>query len=125
MKSTFALAVALFGATIIAAPVSSSSSPHITFSLTNDYTGHNAQATILADGTFFGILSLFTNTNIDEDGLIIASSAQLIQFQDDVVCSFNAGGNIIPISGKKTFTNLGTDASKLVDLSDFTVQCQI
>lgn len=125
MRSTFAFTVALFGATIIAAPISSIPSTHITFSLTNDVTGHSAQATIPADGTFFGILSLFTKTNINEYGQIIASSAQLIQFEDDVSCSFNAGEYIIPISGRKTFTHLGTNTAKLVALNDFTVQCQI
>lgn len=124
MKSILTL-VAFFGASLSASPIKSTP-PRVTVSVTNDITGHSAQATVPADGTVFNVASLFQNSNIDERGQILATSAQLIQFVGGVFCSFNRDATIVPLNPTTTFTILNAeDVTSPAVLNHVTFQCQI
>ena len=102
--------------------------PKISVSVINDITGASAIATVVADGTVFPILELFGGSVLDQDGVVVASSAQLVAFVDNVFCSFNKGDLIIPINGKNfVFADLDGDkaVAKPRALNQFTFQCQI
>ena len=132
MKTSFALALTLFTAAISASPrivrPRQFVIPKITISVINDLTGASAHTTVAADGTVFPIRTLFGGSVLDVDGKVMASSAQLIQFVENVFCSFNKGDQIIPINGRNfVFADLdgNKDAAIPINLNDFTFQCQV
>ncbi|KAF2119431.1 hypothetical protein BDV96DRAFT_684030 [Lophiotrema nucula] len=129
MKTTFAAVALLFGAAI-AAPASTKSSQdgtQIKVSVINDQSSRNADATVAADGVANPIRDLFAKTAVDANGRIIASSAQLIQFVDNVTCCFSKNGQLIPITGRLTFADLDGNKGVAipVDITDFTFECRI
>lgn len=132
MKTSFAITLALLTTTITALPTTLTPRqtifPKISISVINDLTGASAVATVVADGTVFPILTLFGGSRIDIDGIVTASSAQLIAFVDNVFCSFNKDDLIIPINGKN-FVFADLDGNKEVavpiNLNAFTFQCQV
>ncbi|KAF2475357.1 uncharacterized protein BDR25DRAFT_301068 [Lindgomyces ingoldianus] len=132
MKFTLAIASTLFATAITAAPRIQKTRqvifPDITVSVINDQTGLSAAVTVPSDGTVFPIPMLFGGTALDNNGNILASSAQLVTFVENVFCSFNKGDLIIPINGKdKTFADLdgNKDAATPILLNEFTFQCQV
>ncbi|KAH7108754.1 hypothetical protein B0J11DRAFT_543750 [Dendryphion nanum] len=126
MKLDSIFVVTFLNAVAFAAP---SYSPRITISVTNDLTGRNAVTTIPANGRFQNISSLFKNSAIDEHGRILASSAQLVGFVENVFCSFNNKDIVIPLNSAATFAVLGRDleSASLVPtlLNNFQLQCQV
>lgn len=106
MKSTFAVVLAFFAASLIAAPTGSS--PAITIQFANDISGRNADATLIADGNPNAVANLFAGSPIDNGGKIIATSAQLVNFPQGVFCVIKAfdGTVITNLNTDKTFADL-------------------
>ncbi|KAF2799798.1 hypothetical protein K505DRAFT_332263 [Melanomma pulvis-pyrius CBS 109.77] len=132
MKPSFATTLALLTTGITALPATLTPRqtifPKISISVINDLTGASAVATVVADGTVFPILTLFGGSRIDIDGIVTASSAQLIAFVDNVFCSFNKDDLIIPINGKNfVFADLdgNKEVAAPINLNAFTFQCQV
>lgn len=124
MKSILAL-VAFFSASLSASPIKFTP-PSVTVSVINGITGYSAQATVPADGTVFTVPDLFQNSDIDERGQILATSAQLIQFVEGVFCSFNRDTTVVPLNPTTTFTILNAeDVTSPALLNDVTFQCQV
>ncbi|KAF2011057.1 hypothetical protein BU24DRAFT_427266 [Aaosphaeria arxii CBS 175.79] len=125
MKTTSAVAFALFGAALSAPSLRERQVPTVTLSLINDQSGANAPATVNADGTVYTIPSLFSGSRVDNAGNILASSAQLVKFPTDVYCSFNAPGKTVNINSRQTWVDLDlTPGAVPVNLNGFTFTCK-
>lgn len=117
MKATFAAILALAATTIASPFASKRDNTAITFSLTNDQTGTNAPATISVADTTFTIASLFDYTNLNVNGEILASSAQLVanpnnlNFECDIVLY---GETIGVLTQDQTFANLEGAGNPLI-----------
>ena len=125
MKSSFAVLVGLFAATISAAPAITTT---VTVQLTNDLTGASGTTTVVADGTERSISSLFGNSGIAVNGQVLATSAQLTAFPQGVFCIIqNAGQNVGIFNFKKTFADLdgNPDAAIPQNLSGAILNCQV
>lgn len=100
--------------------------PPVTLSLINDQTGQSATTTVIADGSRSSLAQLFRNSNIDNNGRILASSAQLIDFVQGLFCVFQKGNIIIPINDEKTFVRFDqSQPALLVDLEGVFLQCEV
>jgi hypothetical protein len=58
----------------------------VTVQLSNDLSGANAEVSIYADGTDEAIQNLFGSTVIAKGGKVLATSAQLVKFSNEVFC---------------------------------------
>ncbi|KAE8382497.1 hypothetical protein BDV26DRAFT_253653 [Aspergillus bertholletiae] len=58
----------------------------VTIQLSNDWSGANAKASVATDGKLNQIKDLFSDTDLEKDGKIFATSVQLIKFHKDTVC---------------------------------------
>jgi hypothetical protein len=102
----------------------------ITIRIFNDQTGANAEASIPADGVPYSIPDLFRGKEIDSDGDIMGTSAQLVKFSDTTKCSLvnlNVRDWVFELDGRtKNFVDLGEDTSEasLVWLNGFTFRCR-
>ncbi|KAF2260323.1 hypothetical protein CC78DRAFT_536494 [Lojkania enalia] len=127
MKFTLALFTAVFASAISAAPaVSHETLPSITISVINDLTGASAQATVPGDGIARMLPDLFRGTAIDQNGAIVATSAQLIKFSPDTRCFFQNVNWIINLNGKDlTFADLdgNKDVAIPTYMNGFNLQC--
>ncbi|USP77247.1 uncharacterized protein yc1106_04521 [Curvularia clavata] len=131
MQFTTAIAATIlaFSASASAAAVSIPI-PQITLRIFNDQTGRNADTTVSADGIAVSIPSRFAGSAIDNNGNIIGTSAQLVQFQDNTKCqltNLNVPGWVIELDGRaKNFADLDGDKSKAIPtwLNGFQFSCQ-
>jgi hypothetical protein len=111
MKPTLAVVSALLATAITAAPVTTT----VTVQLANDFTGANADVPIIANGSPNAIATLFAGTSIDNDGQILATSAQLTQFVTGTSCVIEAGATVIgTLNTDQMFADL--DATPNVDV---------
>ncbi|PSN59225.1 hypothetical protein BS50DRAFT_261378 [Corynespora cassiicola Philippines] len=126
MKTSTAIASTLLGTVALAAP---SRRPLITVSLINEFAGTSGEATVPANGQFHDVPSLFGNSAIDENGQILASSANLTRFVDNVFCSFNKGDRIIAINSQTPSVDLDGNANvallEPILMNEFQLQCQV
>ncbi|KAF2799733.1 hypothetical protein K505DRAFT_332313 [Melanomma pulvis-pyrius CBS 109.77] len=128
MKFTPALTTALLIALTTAAPAlpPRETIPTITIAVTNDLTGLSATATVPGDGIARNIPDLFHGTPIDNNGAFIATSAQLVHFEDKTRCFFQNVNWIINLNGRDaTFVDLDGDraVASPVYLNGFNLQC--
>lgn len=128
MKFTPALTTALLIAFTTAAPTLAprETVPTITIAVTNDLTGLSATATVPGDGIARNIPDLFRGSAIDNNGAIIATSAQLVKFEDKTRCFFQNVNWIINLNGRDaTFVDLDGDreVASPVYLNGFNLQC--
>ncbi|OGM45352.1 hypothetical protein ABOM_005557 [Aspergillus bombycis] len=61
-------------------------SESVTVQLSNDWSGANAKAHVATDGRPHPIQELFDGSDIEKDGKIFATSAQLTKFHHNTVC---------------------------------------
>jgi hypothetical protein len=128
MKSAIITIIALT-APVLTAPIF----PAVTIQLSNDLTGANADAKLLADGTFYAIADLFDRTpiNINDtsgEARIIVSSAQLTQFPEGVFCIIKDDNmsRVSVLNFMSTFTDLAKAPNgQLLDVTEAHVNCQI
>ena len=130
MKFTIPLGATIFATTIYAVPASKfstrNSAPHVTLSVTNDLTGASASITVPTDGKARMIPDLFRGTAVDQNGAIVATSAQLIAFKADTHCFFQNVNWIINLYGKdKTYVDLDdvTNIAMPINMNEFNLQC--
>lgn len=128
MQLTLALVATLFSTSITAAPAIAcrAAAPTLTFQVSNDLTGRQASATVVADGIARNLIDLFRNSGIDDNGIIRGSSVQLTGgFNDNTKCFFQSGNTVINFNGKQTFADLDGDVTKAkpIELNGFNVQC--
>ncbi|PSN71218.1 hypothetical protein BS50DRAFT_570619 [Corynespora cassiicola Philippines] len=129
MQFTIALFTTLFATAISAAPATPearNAAPQYKISLTNDQTDANAVATVSGNGAAYWMTDLFRGSAIDNNGAIIATSAQLIDFKPNTRCFFQNYNWIINIDSKATWVDLdgNKDAVIPVYMNGFNIQCQ-
>jgi hypothetical protein len=113
-----------FASGITAAPTDNT----VTVRITNDQSGANAAATVIADNVPRPITSLFAGTAIANNGFV-ATSAQLTKFTDGAKCKLvntNSWGWTIELDGRaKNFADLDGDKTKAIPtwIGGFTFQC--
>lgn len=131
MKFTTSIMSALLGAASIvsAVPLDSSNTltrrqavPDVTVQLANDQSGANWAATFAADGSVHSINALYGSA-------IWASSAQLVNFPQNIVCFFSdANWNVFAdLTTQKTFVDLdgNPDVATPISLDGAFVYCHV
>ncbi|KAI8935060.1 hypothetical protein NX059_007658 [Plenodomus lindquistii] len=109
-----------------ATPASREAFPLVTVSIANDLTGANAAVTVFSDGLARNLIDLFSNTTIDQHGVIFGTSVQLIKFTPKTHCFFQNYNDIIQFGGEdKTYVDLDGNTGKAtpVNLNGFNLQC--
>ncbi|KAE8420228.1 hypothetical protein BDV36DRAFT_293361 [Aspergillus pseudocaelatus] len=61
-------------------------SDSVTLQLSNDWSGANAKASVATDGKAHPIQELFDDSDLEKDGKIYATSAQLTEFHHNTIC---------------------------------------
>jgi hypothetical protein len=130
MKSTIAAIVALAAVALAAPAVEKRQTDDITFSLSNDFSGHNAPATISVDNTDTSFEYLFGNSVLSVNGDITASSAQLVSNPQNLnfECDIVLNGNVIGVlTQTQTFANFNGQGNplKVIDVSAAEIICQL
>lgn len=93
-----------------------------TIQLANDQSGANANVAIPEDGTKYSIKSLWGKTAVAKNGVVYATSAQLVAFQQDTVCKIFGDGNLnVDLDARRTWAQL--NGGKVVDLDHAYVVC--
>ncbi len=126
MMAIFALVSLL--ATALAAPVIQPAAQVVTFQLTNDIAGITATGNIAANGVAVRLGDLFGNTNLVENGRVVATSAQLVANFQNTFCIFQNGGQAVDIANEQMpFAELdGVEGVAVeTDVTDFTFLCEI
>ncbi|CAL5874773.1 uncharacterized protein PFLUO_LOCUS9075 [Penicillium psychrofluorescens] len=117
-SNTAALAVAFLATSGLAAPFFTPTS--VTVQLANDQSGANADIAVPADGRAYFIEQLYGSTAVAEDGLIIASSAQVVSFQEGTSCTITGlSSPSVTLDSRKTWESFGG----VVDLCSATITC--
>ncbi|KAF2251312.1 hypothetical protein BU26DRAFT_518004 [Trematosphaeria pertusa] len=129
MQFTLALAAAIFASAISAAPAMQSRDtvyPLIKVSVMNDQTGRFATVEIPGDGHAHALPDLFRDSPIDQDGAIMATSAQLISYTPLTHCFFQNVNDIINMYGKgQNYVDLDGQAGVAAprNMNAFNLQC--
>ena len=130
MKSTIAAVLAFAVAALAAPAVEKRQTDTITFSVTNDFSGHNAPATISVDDTNTSFASLVGNSVLSAGGDITASSAQLVaNFQNlNFECDIVLDGTVIGVlTQDATFANFNGQGNplKVIDVTNAVIICEL
>lgn len=128
MKCTFALVATILAAAVSAAPAIASRDtvPTISVAVTNDQTGASAIATVPGDGIARNLTDLFRDSAIDQNGAIMATSAQLVKFTESTRCFFQNVNWIINMNGKDlTYADIDGQAHSAtpINMNGFNLQC--
>lgn len=123
MKTAFAALLTLLATAITAAPtLATRDFDDITISLINDQTGANAPATVCANGGNYGVFSLFASSDLNQNGHILVSSAQIvsnpsnIDFECDIVLPYEIV--VGTLTNIHTFTEISAQ-----DVTDADIVC--
>lgn len=96
--------------------------PTATIQLANDQSGANANIAVPEDGRKHSIKSLWGKTAVAKNGVVRATSAQLVAFQQDTECKISGDENLhIKLDARKTWAQLKD--GKIVDLDRAYVVC--
>jgi hypothetical protein len=100
--------------------------PSVTFSLINDITGANVPIPVLADGLPVRFGDAFAGTNLDKNGIVTATSGQLVTLDKNVRCVVNNGVNEPwKLNAENTFVDLdGVDGAVETNVNDFVLICE-
>lgn len=126
-SKTAALASALFSSIAFAAPPPSPPSEAgwsttATLQLSNDHSGAHAEVAIPIDGVKRPIQELYENTAVARHGLVFASSAQLVEFEQTTSCTIEEEGHLSEtLDAENTWVSLG---KPVVDLCSAWVVCE-
>lgn len=129
-KMQFIAAAAAFAFAIFSVPGEAAPSPGpvwsstATIQLANDHSGANADVAIPVDGVTRSIEELWGHTSIARNGLVFASSAQLVAFSQTVVCTITDDHPHVraTLDAEKTWVSLG--GGRVVDLCSAHVVCR-
>ncbi|KAJ5815148.1 hypothetical protein N7474_006925 [Penicillium riverlandense] len=116
--NTAALAIAFLTTSGLAAPFYSPTS--VTVQLANDQSGANADIAVPADGQAYSIQQLYGSTAVAEHGLVFASSAQVVAFQQATSCTITGQSSpSVTLDSQRTWESFGG----VVDLCSATITC--
>ncbi|CAI7651676.1 unnamed protein product [Penicillium manginii] len=117
-----ALACALFSSISLAAPAEGAWRTTATIQLANDQSGANANVAVPVDGVKRPVQELWGHTAVAKHGLVFASSAQLVAFQQTTVCTITQEPRIhVTLDAEKTWASIG---GGVVDLCAAYVVCE-
>lgn len=118
------LALTLFSASGLAAPTPQSAwGTTATIQLANDQSGANADVAVHVDGVKRPVQELWGQSSIAQNGLVFASSAQLVDFAQTVVCTITEDWPYLSttLDAEGTYASLGH--GRVVDLCSAQVMC--
>lgn len=118
------LALSLFSASGLAAPGPESAwGTTATIQLANDQSGANADVAIPVDAVKRPVQELWGHTSIAENGLVFASSAQLVDFAQTVVCTITEDWPHLSTTLEAEGSYASLDHGRVVDLCAAQVMC--
>lgn len=122
LTGTTALLLAYLSAATLADSSKDGKPATATIQLANDHSGANANVAVPENGQKYSIKSLWERTAVAKNGVVSASSAQLVAFQQDTVCKIFGGDHIhVELDARKTWAQL--KGGKVVDLDHAFVVC--
>ncbi|EIT81609.1 hypothetical protein F9C07_2278447 [Aspergillus flavus] len=86
ITTTIGLLFTLLTTSTSATPFYYGWSDSVTLQLSNDWSGRHAEASVATDGRPHAIEELFDNSDLEQDGKIFATSAQLTKFHHNTIC---------------------------------------
>lgn len=114
-------------ASALAAPSVPRDAPSIAFALVNDQTGANQRATVVANNVPVRFGTAFANTNLVQNGRVIATSLMSTSINAAVTCDVKDGAQTLKgqLSERVTFIDLdGVQGAAIpTDVTDFTITC--
>lgn len=119
------LALTLFSASILAAPSPESAwGSAATIQLANDQTGANANVAVPVDGVKRSVEELWGHTSVAQNGIVFASSAQLVAFSQTVDCTITEYQPHLSatLNAEKNWASLG--GGHAMDLCSAQVVCK-
>lgn len=123
-----ALAFTLFSVSGEAAPSPGSAGSAwgstATIQLASDHSGANANVAVPVDGVTRSVEELWGHTSIAQDGLVFASSAQLVAFSQTVVCTITDNHPHVraTLDAERTWVSLR--GGPVVDLCSAQIVCR-
>ncbi|KAJ5606027.1 hypothetical protein N7510_008808 [Penicillium lagena] len=118
LTNAAALAVAFLTPSGLAAPYFVPTS--VTVQLANDQSGVNADIAVPADGQAYSIQQLYGNTPVAAQGLVFASSAQVVSFQEGTSCTITGQTSpSVTLNSQRTWESFGGE----VDLCSAFITC--
>ena len=121
--------IALFAASAFALPATQAAPvATATISFINDQSGAHAPIVAPLDGTTVNLYNALTGTPVGVPNQVLASSAQLIAYPQNVDCTIkNLGGTVLgELTARKTYVKLNAalpNTPALVNLAGATMQC--
>lgn len=120
-----ALAFTLFSVSGGAAPTPASAyGSTATIQLANDQSGANINVAVPVDGVTRFVEELWGRTSIAQNGLVFASTAQLIAFSQTVVCTFTYDNPSLSATLNAETTWVSFGGGRVVDLCSAQVVCK-
>lgn len=117
-----ALACALLSSISLAAPAEGAWKTTATIQLANDQSGANANVAVPVDGVKRSVQELWGHTSVAKNGLVFASSTQLVAFQQTTVCTITEEPRVhVTLDAQKTWASFG---GGVVDLCSAYVVCK-
>ncbi|KAJ5376546.1 hypothetical protein N7509_013432 [Penicillium cosmopolitanum] len=93
----------------------------LAFQLANDQSGANSNVAVPVDGKKRPVQELWGHTAVAKHGLVFASSAQLVAFQQTTVCTITEEPRVdVTLDAKKTWASFGG----VVDLCAAYIVCK-
>ncbi|KAK7189715.1 uncharacterized protein CC84DRAFT_1176709 [Paraphaeosphaeria sporulosa] len=120
MQFTIATISALFAATSCALPAAQGATATVSF--INDQTGAHAPVVAPLDGTVINLYNVLIGTPVGVPNQVIASSAQLIDYPQNVDCTINGinGGQLGQLNARQTYVLLKSGG---INLDGATMMC--
>ncbi|KAJ5894230.1 hypothetical protein N7495_005921 [Penicillium taxi] len=108
----------------VSSSVSTTSKAHsptdATVQLSNDQTGANANINIPVDGQKYAVQELWGSSALAPKGLVFASSAQLVAFGQNTVCTFTRDSETLLLNAQTTWGSFGS----VMDLCGAEISCK-
>lgn len=108
---------------VLLACLSTGALANATVQLANEQSGANANVDIPTDGNLRSVASLWGSTSVSKDGVVYATSTQLVAFQQDTSCViFQPDHYHAELDASNTWVSLS--GGEVVDLNGAFVVCE-
>lgn len=107
---------------VLLACLSTGALANATVQLANEQSGANANVDIPTDGNPQSVASLWGKTSVSKDGVVYATSAQLVAFQQETSCVIFQRDRYAELDASKTWVSLS--GGEVVDLNGAFVVCE-